>query len=229
MIKRMLIVSFLASGLLLFGQLDSNSVTVTASRSTSLQPDQVVFAVFVGSGLNASLDDVLAAVKGLSITMANFSGVVTGGAFGTGIPVVGIPGLTPAPLPPLQWVFALPVPFSKMKDTVSALTSLQQSLAQANNGLTLSFQVQGTTVSAALQQSQTCSIPDLIADARAQAQKLADAAGLNLGSILALSGSTSPPVPNSIPSVQLVGFVSSNILTTPHFCAVTVKFAVTRF
>ena len=60
---------------LAFGQLDSNSVTVTASRGVSVQADQAVFGVFVDSGLNTSLDDVLAALQGSGITVANFSGV----------------------------------------------------------------------------------------------------------------------------------------------------------
>ena len=60
---------------LAFGQLDSNSITVTASRNASLQPDQAVFAVSVQSGISASLDDVLAALQGSGITAANLSSV----------------------------------------------------------------------------------------------------------------------------------------------------------
>ena len=75
MLKRTLILGFLLSASLAFGQLDSNSITVTASQSVNLQPDQVLFAVYVSTPLTASLDDVLAAVKGAGITSANFSGV----------------------------------------------------------------------------------------------------------------------------------------------------------
>ncbi len=46
MLKRTLILSFLMSASLAFGQGDSNTVTVTASQSVNLQPDQVVFGVF---------------------------------------------------------------------------------------------------------------------------------------------------------------------------------------
>jgi len=45
MLKRTLIVSFLMSAALAFGQVDSNTVTVTASQSVNLQPDQVLFGV----------------------------------------------------------------------------------------------------------------------------------------------------------------------------------------
>src|SRR5260370_31326366 len=65
----------LVSGSLAFAQLDSNSITVSASRSGTLQPDQALFVVSVQSDLNTSLNDVLAALQGSGITSANFSGV----------------------------------------------------------------------------------------------------------------------------------------------------------
>jgi hypothetical protein len=221
---------FAMSASLLFGQLESNSVTVTASRSANVQPDQVLLAVYVNSGINASLDDVLAVLKTSGITITNFSGVSTNSTFGL-IPVGGVP--LPQPTPPtLQWAFGLPVPFSKMKDTLAALTSLQQSIIHANSGFTLSFTVQGAQVSPGLQQqSQTCSISDLIAEASAQAHKLASAAGLSLGSILAMSSVASNPVENNFVPAANFGngtFVSA-ILTTPPGCVLTVKFALTRF
>lgn len=211
------------SASLLFGQLDSNSIKVTASQSLNLQPDQVLFAVYVTTPLTASLDDVLAAVKGAGITSVNFSGVNSSAAaqlcLGTGS----------QPTPSEQWAFGLPVPFAQMKATVSALTSLQQSIGQANSGFTLSFSVQNAQVSTSLLQSQACSIPGLISDATAHAQKLASAAGLTLGSILAMSSNVSNPVANNSVPVATIGTFSSGALTTPQSCALTVKFAVTRF
>jgi uncharacterized protein YggE len=219
MLKRTLILSFLMSAALAFGQVEANTVTVTASQSVNLQPDQVLFGVYVTASINASLDDVLAALKGSGITIADLSGVGNGSVIPFGI----LPG-NPQPTPTIQWSFALGVPFAQMKATVTALTSLQQSIMQANSGFTLTFSVQGTQVSAGLQQSQTCSVAGLIADATAQAQKLASAAGLNLGSILAMSSGASSP----LYSVETVGAIASQ-LTVPQSCALTVKFAVTRF
>jgi uncharacterized protein YggE len=221
--KCLLILSFGMSALHLFGQLDSNTVTVTASQSMNVQPDQVLFAVYVTTPLTASLDDVLAALKGAGITSANFSGVNSAGSGQT----VVVTGNLPAPTE--QWAFGLPVPFAQMKATVTALTNLQQSIMQANSGFTLSFSVQGAQISTSLLQSQACNIAGLIADATAQAQKLASAAALSLGSILAMSTSTSIQVANnSVPVAIPGGFVSSP-LTVPQGCALTVKFSVTRF
>jgi hypothetical protein len=171
MLKRTLILVFIMSASLAFGQLDSNSITVTASQSENLQPDQVLFAVDVSTPLTASLDDVLAAVKGAGITSANFSGVYSSATAQSGT------GTGNGQSPAEQWAFGLAVPFAQMKATVTTLTSLQQSITQASSGFTLSFSVQGTQVSTSLLQSQTCNIAGLIVDATAQAQKLATAAG----------------------------------------------------
>jgi hypothetical protein len=207
------------SASLAFAQLDSNSITVNASRSAALQPDQALFVVSVQSDLNTSLNDVLAALQGSGITSANFAGVSSNSGF----------TISSGPSQTLQWAFALPVPLAKTKDTVAALTALQQNIAQNNKSLKLSFSIQGTQVSQQLQQSQTCSIPDLLADARTQAQKLADAGGVTLGAILAMSSpasSSALAIPQQI--VAVGSFVSTSTFT-PAPCALTVKFAVTRF
>jgi len=184
MLRRTLIFSFLMSAPLAFGQLDSNSITVTASRSTALQADQAVFTVDVNAGLNTCLDDVLGALAGSGITLVNFNGVNNQQGF---IPTQWFMPTAPT----VDWFFTLPVAISQIKATAASLTSLQQSIAQKNNGLTLSFAVRGTQVSPPLQQSQMCSISDLVSDARSKAQKLASAAGVTLGSVLAMSTSIS--------------------------------------
>jgi hypothetical protein len=193
---------------LAFGQLESNSITVSASNNTNLQPDQAIISVNVQSGTNVGLDDVLTALQGSGITVANFSGVSTSQQTFT------CAGGSLSPNFALQWTFSLPVPLANTKATAASLTTLQQTIAKQNNGLTLSFSITGTQISQQLAQSQTCSLLALITSATTQAQSLAAAGGLTLGSILALSSSTS-------------NFVASPYATAPA-CAVTVKFNVTR-
>lgn len=210
---------------LAFGQLDSNSLTVTASRSVSLQPDQVVFGVFVDSSVTSSLDDILAALQGSGITAANFSGVNTA--------PTAIVGGGPFPTtlaPTLEWAFGLPVALTKITATVKTLASLQQSIVQNHSGLTLSFSIVGTQVSQQLQQTQTCVLADLISDAKAQAQKVATAAGAGVGNILALSSPVVTTASNGN-SVTVSRFPSSiaSQLVLPPVCTVTVKFALVRF
>lgn len=224
MVKRLPIHLLILSIPVAFAQLDSNSVTVTATRTMTHQPDQVLFGVTVQSGLNTSLDDVVAVLQGSGITAANFSSISTPPP----LVLTGNPIPAPAVMPMLQWTFALSVPLAKIQDTIATLSALQKSIAQQNKGLTLSFSVQGTQVSAQLQQSQVCPIPDLLADAQAQAQKLAAAAGLSLGAVLAMSSGVS--VPSSVSSsFSLTGLLLTPAPVLPSVCSMTVKFALLRY
>ncbi len=214
--KGLLICIFLAAASIGCAQTDSNSLTVVASRYTSAQaqPDQAQFNVSVSSGLNASLDDVLGALQGTGITAANLSYVNSSGYYLSSNPTDQVPIL--------QWSFTLAVPVAKVKDTIGTLTTLQQNLAKKNNGFSVSFYLQGTQVSQQAQQPQTCVLTDLLADARAQAQKLADAAGLGVGVILAMYSATlTAPPAISNPFVQVATSLSP--------CSLTVKFALQRF
>ncbi len=111
MVRRLvtLAVTLLAS--LAFGQLDPNSITVSATRSSNVQPDQAVFAVYVDAGINASLNDVLSAVQSVGITAANFSGVGSPQGLSLTTPDGRPSNVLPPPM--LEWAFGLPVPLSK--------------------------------------------------------------------------------------------------------------------
>jgi Protein of unknown function (DUF541) len=231
---------FLFSASLLFAQLDSNSVTVTASRSMSIQPDQVVFGVSVIAPLTASLDDVVAAVQGSGITASQLSSVNTGQP----IAITGNPFFTQLNL---QWTFSVPEPLAKLTSTAASLTALQKTLAQKSIGFSLSFGIEGTRASQQLLASQPCSKTDLIADATTQGQKMTNAAGLTLGPILSLSsinttgviGSSYAPAISfrSGDFVSVTGFSSfligaiSPFLPPPQpvICSLTVKFSLVRY
>ncbi len=129
-------------------------------------------------------------------------------------------------LPPSQWrrwLFTLAAPLAKIKDTVAQLTNLQQTIAKQNNGLQMSFSVQGTQVSQQLQQSQPCVLSDLLANARTQAQNLANAAGFTLDVIQAMSSTISTSV-----SGQGQSFGSFRLGAAAAPCTVTVKFGLVR-
>src|ERR1039457_6331621 len=104
-------------------QVDSNSITVSSSKTTAnLTPDQVVFAITVSPPLNTNLSDVLPAVQSAGLTSANFSNVYTNQIYNTNNTA------PPVPVQVLAWSFTLPVPFAKIKDTVTTLTNLQNTL-----------------------------------------------------------------------------------------------------
>jgi hypothetical protein len=204
-----------------FAQLDSNSVTVTATRAQTAALDQALFGVFVDASPNSTLDDVLAALQGSGITMANFAGV--GPAQQIQLPATGSADL--------EWSFALPVPLAKTKDTVASLSALRDAIAAKKNGMTLSFSVQGSQASPQAVQAQTCPLPDLIADARTQAQKLADAGGLSLGPILAMSSglTANTYTPTAVYAAISLARIIQTTPAVPSLCSLTVKFGLTRY
>jgi len=200
----------------LFGQLSTNSVTVTASNTATLQPDQILYSIEVDSPLNATLDQVVAAVASLGITAANLSSVNAQGVLAV-VPVIGQP-VTPTLL---SWFFTLAAPIASNQTTVAQLTSLQQSIAKQNNGLKMSFSIQGTQISQQLQQSQPCVLANLLTQARTQAQSLASAAGFNLDVIQAMSSTITTSVSGQ---GQSASSVPLGVGSAP--CTVTVRFGL---
>lgn len=200
--RRCKVSALLVLPLIAAAQLTPNSVTVTASRNLNPQADQIQFRITINSATTATLDDVLAVAKGAGLTQENFRSVTLSSS-----DVVS---------EPVEWSFAVATALSNMKSTTALLTAMQTSLAQEGK-YSLSFLVQGTRVSQQAQQSQTCPMADLIADARAQASRLVSAAGLTLGAIQAISSPTivsggSPALGAATP-------------TSVPTCTVTAKFA----
>jgi hypothetical protein len=175
-------------------QLTPNSVTVTASRNLEAAVDQASFYVTVDSNTDAGLDDILAAVRGAGLTLANFSGVNYSNS-----------GYPPGQDANVEWRFSLTVPLTQMKATIGLFTAVQTSLGK-DAKYSLSFSVQSITSST----QPTCALADMIADARTSASKLASAAGLTAGTILALSS----PI------------ITTNGLGGVNGCVMTVKFAL---
>src|SRR5438552_2690258 len=91
---------------LAFGQLDSDTLTVSVSQSFNLQPDQVVFGIQLTTATSFGLDEVVASLKNAGITAASFSSVAS------------LPNQAT-----LYWSFTLPVPFSKISATAAQLTA----------------------------------------------------------------------------------------------------------
>jgi uncharacterized protein YggE len=194
----------------LFGQLPSNTLTISASRSVVFQPDQVVFGLTVSSSPNTNLDQIVAALAGIGVAYANLSGIDNNNA------------------PLLDWNFTLAAPISNLTATINSLTNLQRTITQNNSGLMLTFIVEGTQVSLQLQQSQSCSNADLISDATAQAQKLATAAGMRLGPILELSNAQAPETSISgvfgVAQLALAAHVVPISYSPPLTCSLSVQF-----
>src|SRR5260370_32341673 len=100
------IMLFLVTVRLLSAQLDTNTLTVQASRIVYPQPDQVVFAVYVDSDTETVLDDIVVELEGAGITVDNLAGAARG-AFNSSV----------------RWTFTLAVPFTKIADTAASIAT----------------------------------------------------------------------------------------------------------
>jgi hypothetical protein len=175
------------------------TVTVTASRATNVVPDQALFSVIVYTPPTATRDEVLAGLQGSAITAANLTSIYSS---------TNYDNITRTNQDQLTWTFSLTVPFSSVKTTMDQLAGLQLAVGKAGKGMTLNFALRGTQASAQALAGQNCSAADLISDARAQAQKIAVAAGLSVGPVVGASGTSvvtpptgaSPPEPISPPA-----------------------------
>jgi len=171
---KLLALLMLAAPIAAFAQLDDNTITVTASRTSNLQPDQAQMGVTVASAATATLDDVVAALNGSGITAANLTST-------SYVQVVGTPPLTS------QWYFTIAVPIAQVNALIATLGKIQQRLAVPGTAMAVSYYLQGLQVSAQLQAANPCAFTSLVSDAQRQAQTLAAAAGVSVGPIVAIS------------------------------------------
>lgn len=200
-----------------FAQIDSNVMTITASRQLNVQPDQVSLAVTVAANANQTLDNVVAALQGTGITATD---LISSQGNGTA---------------QVQWIFNITVPLSAMQSTTATLAALKPA-----NGSTVTYYVQGATASPQAAAAQQCPYPALINDARTQAAKLATAAGLTVGPIVSMTQGSLEGAPATVAyfgeflgAARLFGPATvsvSSILISPtaSSCSLTVQFQITQ-
>jgi len=205
-----------------FLQTQPNAITVSVSASNRLAPDQASIDIGVQTPLTAVLGEVTGALQAAGITGAAFSGAET-------VPAYGLNPLQ-STQPTLGWVFSLTVPFPTLKTTLAQITAAQQSVPQQNPGFSVSFYLAGISSSQA-QQPSSCPESTLVSAAQTQASKLAAAAGVNVGPVLALAKGVSPTagLATTVAPAYLFGFgaftTATTILSPPTtFCSTAVQF-----
>jgi uncharacterized protein YggE len=212
-------VAFILSMSAAFAQVNtpSGSVTVTAALGQNVQPDQVAFLVSIQSPLTATLDDVMGALQGSGITLANFLNLSSAQQYSTN-------GKVTATL--LVWSFQLPVSLANLKSETAVLQALSTTLGKGQSSLALSYTINGQqTSNQAL--AQACAMNDLVASARTKARQVAVAANQTLGSVLSLSTSVSTQIgpsavaPYVIPSCTLTVVFGSGQPQVPSMIRVS--------
>jgi hypothetical protein len=220
----MLKLAVLFTPLLAFAQLESYTVTAGATRVLHEPPDQVTFNVRLITGFDTTLDEVLSALQPASISAANLAQVYRDQTYDQNNVETDYP----------VWSFNLTLPLVSANSQIVALSKLADSIQSLNNGWELFYSVNGLTNSP--QTTPQCSIPDLLSDARAQAQNLAGAIGFGVGPILAMGDESqfsrifSPGTGYGSPSagapIGVFGGIDA-VISSPAagvFCGIVVKF-----
>ena len=115
-----------------------------------------------------------AAVASLGITVQDFLNVETGYSY-----FDDDEGLTNS--------FSLTAPFDKMKETMALLDASRRSLT-AEKGMDLRYSLYGVSATkTSTEQARDRLFPELMADARRQAELMAAAAGMRVGGVVGLS------------------------------------------
>jgi Protein of unknown function (DUF541) len=194
---------FLACCPAALSQLGSNVLTVTATRSLNLQPDQAALMVNVTTSVTTSLDDVLSALQPTKIAVASFSGVgTTFSGLSVSSPATGGPSET------WTWTFTPTVPLAGLPAFLASLATVQQALSQAVNPMDLEFYVQGASLSSQLLASNPCPYAAVFSDAQTQAQKVAAAAGIALGPVVAMTDGYGTAIQGSYEEFAVASLIS---------------------
>jgi hypothetical protein len=155
---------------------------VTASRSTSVTPDLAIYGVDLLTPLDTSFEDALTTLAGVGITASDFDSLYT-----TQRSEPGNRGNVTRYY--LDWSFALSAPLANLKDTAAKLSSLSDSVAK-RSGMALTYSLRNTQASPKALSALNCGAAELLSDARAQAQKLAGAAGIPVGQVVSVRGAS---------------------------------------
>jgi hypothetical protein len=180
------------------GRPGPHTISIAAVRTASLPQDSVAVTLDVRSPLSASLADVTSALSRAGLAGATLTGVTTDSAF----------QVPPNAQRYFQWTFTQTVPLSKLAEALKLTANAQQTIAgAAGRGLDLAYRIDG--VRPAPQTVASCRQADLIADAKTQAQRIANAAGVSLGSIVSISGNAQPANGYAVGGYAYFGFPST--------------------
>lgn len=213
MTKLLFILAASACGL--SAQVDSDSITVTASRDVNLPPTQLVFSITVHTNNDGSLADVHQALQSAGLNGAVFTDLNTAYT-GSGVNAATS----------LDWSFELRAPVASLKPTLALLES-----ARLKSKPALAYSVGSDAAPTA------CNQADLLGEVTSGAQKLASAAGVGLGPVVAMSDAparkvnvlSAPGYVIPVARVSLLLGIPVSGSSSPAACALTVKFRLLRY
>jgi hypothetical protein len=203
-----------------FAQLETDTITIDTVSPVLWQRGQLSVGICVSAKAGKTIDEVLAAVKGLPISERDLQAVDQNwNQSNCQIPDFTDPALR------LYWRFAYSVPIAKLTETLAALARLS---GAAPSGFSMAYEVESRRNGAALE----CAFPTLVSQARRHAEAVAGAAGLRVGAAVAMSdGGDIEPAQGETgaPFLQQAGNagIAMAPITIPT-CNATVQFKLLR-
>jgi uncharacterized protein YggE len=173
-------VALLAIAVSAFAQTDG--INTTASRTITLNPDEVTFGVTVITEFGTSMEEVLAVVQDVGITSKHLMAISSTEQY-----------YGPEPFDRrarLLHSFNVTHPYSKLKEISGKLEAARKTLIAESGDLAWSLYVSASDK--AVQDMRRQLLPQLLAEAKSNAEFMANAAGLTLGTLVSLAESSYP-------------------------------------
>jgi len=214
----------LAAATAAFGQLDTKTITITASSTPSAQTSNANVQVDVSLPEASTLQDAVNVVQGAGFTADNFTNV------SSSYYLYLLPTATTAPT--VDWTLSRTVSATEVPSVVAALEAATKKQPSG----TLSY-----SVSNAAAPPPDCPYTGLVGAAQSQARKVADAAGVKLGGIVSIEQGTQTQAAAAFAVFDFSAVLSSTVLppervaliqtqlTSPiPSCSVTVRFQIAQ-
>lgn len=190
-----------------------DGLTTSASKTITLWPDNAVFVVDVTSAAGTTVDQAVAWLSGTGITATNL--------VGAGSTQDYLSSLTPVMR--MQHEFQMTVPYPKISDMTEKLRTATRSVTAAGGNLAYGLTL--TASDDALQLARQRVLPDLITEVKRRADTLAQASGLMVGTIQAISDNSY--VSGVISASRIYGSSTTSAGLQATF-SVSAKFSVLR-
>lgn len=156
------------------------ALTVSASRSLSIAPDEAAVSIQAVAELSRTQDEVVAALAGVGVKSEHLTGLRTADPeydYQTGRPKEGAPRL--------QYQFGITIPLATWNDVLARLDVMAKTPPEALESVRFTATI---SVSAkAAEQARLAVLPEVIAEARRNADTLALVAGFRVGAIQGLT------------------------------------------
>jgi uncharacterized protein YggE len=159
-----------------FAQVAADGITASASKTVTLWPDGAVFTVNVTSPGAATVEEAAASLKDTGITASHLVAAASTEEYDYTLQ-------PPAPVMRMVHAFQITVPYPKAKE-------MTEKLRAAGGSVTYSLSL--TASDEAVQLARQRVLPELVAEIKRRAESLAEAGGLTLGTIQAITESASP-------------------------------------